>query len=274
MVDVAEVIERHMHRGALRNTAQYLRQRRHFEECRRADQTQLHLAVLRQIDQADLQSRSLERQFQHRQTETDQHPGQQVSEDDRQRRRRIGEHRHPPITTQTSKRFEIDQFEPGVHQHTRQTRHRNALQHTRQQQHERQQPQTMEDRRVTRGRTSLYVGRTAHDHPGHRQRAEQTAEHVADTLRRQLTVEVRTHAAVHAIHRSGGQQGFGAGDKRHGERGDQQRRVGQAEQVRRFQPINGFGQIRRYFNTFDLQRQQQTGSCRQTHAEQCTGHET
>ena len=260
-----------MHRHACRNTVEHLGQRRYLQERRRTDQAQFHLPVLRQIDQADLQARGFERQLQQRQTETQQHTGQQVGEDDRQRRRGIGEHRHPPITTQTAKGFQVDQFETGIHQHTSQTRHRNALQHTRQQQHERQQPQAMENRRITRGRPGLDVGRTAHDHPGHRQRADQSAEHIAYTLRRQFTVEIRSHATVHAIHRSSGQQSFGAGDKGYGERRYQQRRIGQTEQICRLQPVDGFREIRRHLNAFHLQGQHQASARRQTHAKQRPG---
>ncbi|MNL06669.1 hypothetical protein D3C87_1273120 [compost metagenome] len=128
----------------------------------------------------------------------------------------------------------------------------------------------MEYRRVTCGGAGLDVGRAADDNAGHRQGAEQAAEHVADTLRRQFPVEVRALAAVHPVYRGSREQGFGTGDESHGEGSDEQGRVCQIEQVCRAQPINGFPQVGRHFHPFDLQRQEQAGGGGKTDAEQGT----
>ncbi|MNM77174.1 hypothetical protein D3C81_890190 [compost metagenome] len=158
-----------MHRRAWWNTTQHLGQRRHFEEGRRTHQAQFHFPFLRQVDQADFQPRSFQRQLHQRQAEANQYASQQVRENDGERGCRIGEHRRPTIPAQTTEDLEIHQFETGVHQHARQARHRNALQHAGQQQHERQQPQAVENGRKPRGCSSLNVRRAAHDNAGHRQ---------------------------------------------------------------------------------------------------------
>ncbi|MCY1453249.1 hypothetical protein D9M71_702290 [compost metagenome] len=99
-----------------------------------------------EADHADLQTRRLERQLEKCQSKPKQHSRQQVSEDDRQRRRRIGEHRHPSIAAQTTKRLEVDQFDAGINQHTRQARHRDLLQHAAEHYHKCQQPHPMQNR--------------------------------------------------------------------------------------------------------------------------------
>ncbi|MNF97577.1 hypothetical protein D3C84_804110 [compost metagenome] len=78
---------------------------------------------------------------------------------------------------------------------------------------------------------------------------------------------------MHAVDRGGGQQGFGAGDEGYRERRDQQRGVRQVQQIRRFQPVDGFGQVGRHFHPFDLQRQDQAGDGGKPYAEQRTGDE-
>ncbi|MNS96043.1 hypothetical protein D3C72_1303250 [compost metagenome] len=109
----------------------------------------------------------------------------------------------------------------------------------------------MQNRRQARAGPGLNIGRAAHDHPGHRQRAEHTTKHVADTLRRQLTVEVRALTIVHAVHRSSREQGLGTGDESQGKGGNQQVRVGKVEQISRPQPVDGLAQVRRHLNTVD-----------------------
>ena len=79
---------------------------------------------------------------------------------------------------------------------------------------------------------------------------------------------------MHAVYSRCRQQGFGAGNERHGKSRNQQGWISEAEQVRRFQPVDGFGQVLRHFDPFHLQRQQQTGARGQTDAEQRTGNET
>ncbi len=262
-----------MHSGGRGNRRQYPSQGRHLEKGRSADQTQLHLAFLCQVDQADLQARRLERQLGQGQGKADQYPGQQVAEDNRQGRHRVSQHRHAPVAPQAAKDLEVHQLEAGVDQHPRQARHRNALQHVGQHQHETQQPQAMENRRITGLGPGLDIGRAAHDDTGHGQGTQQTAEHVAHALGRQFTVEVRALAAVHAIHRGGGEQGFGTGDKGHGEGGDQQVGVRQVEQVGGAQPVDGLGQVGRHLDALHRQRQQQAGQGRQPDTEQGTGDE-
>ena len=87
-------------------------------------------------------------------------------------------------------------------------------------------PWNMVDRRVVGAR--LHVGGRAHDDAGHRQRAGNAAQQIADALRAQFLVVVGAHAVVHAIDRSGRQQGFGAGDEGDRKRGGDDRRVAQS----------------------------------------------
>ena len=130
----------------------------------------------------------------------------------------------------------------------------------------------MEHRRQTRGSTGLDVSRAAYDHAGHWQCTHQAAEHVAHPLGRQFLVEIGTLTTVHTVHRCGRQQGFGTGNKRHGECRDQKLWICQVQQVAGAQPVDSVRQVFRDFHALDLQRQHQAGNSRQAHAKQRARH--
>ena len=232
MVDIAEVIHRYVQGGPRLDLVEHPRQRRHLEESRGAAQAQLGF-MLAGVAQGDLQPRRLQHQLQQGQGEAHQHAGQQVGEDDRQGGGRVHQHRHPAVAREVAEGLEIDQLDPGIDQHPGQARHRNLPQQAAEQEDEGEQPEAVEDRRGAGSRTGIDVGRAAYDHPGHRQRAEQAAEHVADTLGGQLAIHVRARAVVQAIHRRRREQGLRTGDEGHHHRRQQQGGIGQGQQVGR-----------------------------------------
>ncbi len=120
----------------------------------------------------------------------------------------------PPHRHQLSARH---QLHPGVHQHGRERGERDDAERGRQQRREQQQPDTVQDARELGAGTGLDVGGTAHDHRGHRQRAEHTAEGVARTLRHQLLVVVGPRPVGHPVHRGGAEEALGGGDEGEGE---------------------------------------------------------
>ncbi len=107
----------------------------------------------------------------------------------------------------------------GVQQHGGQRRQRDPLQELGQEQQAREQQQAVQDGRQPGAGPGLHVGRTAHDHRGDRQAAEQACDDVADALGAQFPVG-RCHA-LHGIEPVGGfqaQQRLQAGDEGQGQR--------------------------------------------------------
>lgn len=131
----------------------------------------------------------------------------------------------------------------------------------------------MQHRGHARGRTGLHVGRTTHDHAGHRQCAQETAQHIAHTLRRQFTVVVGACALMHAIHRCRRQQGFCAGDEGKRHRRHQQGRVEHAEDVRDAGDADRREQVGRYIDLGDVQTLQLHCSRDRHHRDQRTRQE-
>ncbi len=73
----------------------------------------------------------------------------------------------------------------------------------------------MHDRGPPRLRARLHIRRAAHDHSRHRERSNQSAEHVAHALRRKLAVIVRLRARLHLVDRRGREQRLRTGNERY-----------------------------------------------------------
>ncbi len=64
----------------------------------------------------------------------------------------------------------------------------------------------MQDRRLARLRSRLYIRGATNDHSRHRQRSHQSAEHIAHALRGKLAVVIRLRLCLHLFHRRGREQ--------------------------------------------------------------------
>ena len=147
---------------------------------------------------------------------------------------------------------DVDELVAGEHQHGGEHRRRDLREDEGKRRAEHEQPDTVEERRSPGLRTRLDVRATAHDDARHRERSEQTAEHVADALGRELLIETGPRTVVHLVHGRGAEERLRA---RHEGEGEARRHHGEPEAV---EPRHGgeqhrFGQLIRNVDPGDGQ---------------------